>query len=53
MISHYLCSNFIITRVSALVSREMKECFDQIGTDEDCRSVVLAAQGRVFTAGMI
>jgi len=31
---------------------EMSSCFDEIAEDEDCRSVVVAAEGRVFTAGL-
>jgi len=31
---------------------EMSRCFDEIGEDEDCRCVVVAAEGRVFTAGL-
>ena len=31
---------------------EMSSCFDEIADDEDCRAVVVAAEGRVFTAGL-
>jgi len=31
---------------------EMSACFDAIAEDEDCRCVVVAAEGRVFTAGL-
>lgn len=32
--------------------REIREVFEQLGADSDCRAVVLAASGRIFTAGI-
>jgi len=31
---------------------EMSACFDAVAEDEECRCVVVAAEGRVFTAGL-
>jgi len=31
---------------------EMSSCFDEIADDDDCRAVVVAAEGRIFTAGL-
>lgn len=31
---------------------EMSRCFDAIAEDEECRAVVVAGEGRVFTAGL-
>ncbi|KAK4300675.1 hypothetical protein Pmani_027129 [Petrolisthes manimaculis] len=32
--------------------REIREVFEQLGADSECRAVVLAANGRMFTAGI-
>jgi hypothetical protein len=39
-------TNIVSTR------RDMPDCFEKISQDPDCRSVVLSAAGRLFTAGL-
>lgn len=37
---------------NVLDTREMSECFKGISTDGDCRTVVISANGKHFTAGL-
>lgn len=32
--------------------REIGEVFNQLGSDEDCRAIVLSANGKIFTSGL-
>ena len=34
------------------VDREIGECFNELGSDSDCRSIVLSGSGRIFTCGL-
>ncbi len=34
------------------VNRELKECFSKLKYNNDCRSIVLSANGKGFTAGL-
>ncbi|CAG2120021.1 unnamed protein product, partial [Medioppia subpectinata] len=38
--------------VSRLMLQEIVDCFDRIGTDPECRAVVLSGAGECFSAGM-
>ena len=35
-----------------LLCRELKECFDGLNEDQDCRAIVLSGAGKIFTAGL-
>ncbi|CAH1107148.1 unnamed protein product [Psylliodes chrysocephalus] len=32
--------------------REIKQCFDEINEDENCRAVIISGEGKMFTAGI-
>lgn len=37
---------------TTFIHRELKQCFDELSNDPDCRAIVLSGAGKLFSAGL-